>query len=243
MPTFVAPDVAKNTAVSFTLNVTDSGSLWDTDTVTITVQSNPLNDFVTVWGTSAAYQNITIPVGGSTATYTIDWGDGAIEEGVTGDGTHNYTDAGRYTVRISGDFERIYLGGDAADNAENLRSIEQWGPIEWSSMAGAFQNARNMEYNAVDTPNLSGVADTSYMFHLASSFNGNISQWDVSSVTDMSRMFANTPSFDQPLNDWNVSSVTNMSGIFSNAAYSQSLSNWDVSSVTDMSEMFYFTPL
>ena len=44
-----------------------------------------------------------------------------------------------------------------------------------------------MVYRATDVPDLSGVTDMSGMFFDADSFNGDISEWDVSGVTDMSR--------------------------------------------------------
>jgi surface protein len=46
----------------------------------------------------------------------------------------------------------------------------------------------------------------------SSSFNGDISGWDVSSVTNMYAMFSNSQ-FDGDISGWNVSSVTNMSDI------------------------------
>ena len=44
-----------------------------------------------------------------------------------------------------------------------------------------------------------------------SSFNGDISGWDVSSVTIMTYMFRNS-TFNGDLSGWDVSSVTDMSG-------------------------------
>ncbi|MDE0091599.1 MAG: PKD domain-containing protein [Thaumarchaeota archaeon] len=65
------------------------------------------DDFVTVWRATASDKAITIPVGGSTGSYDVDWGDGSTNSSVTGDISHTYDAAGNYTVRISGDFTRI----------------------------------------------------------------------------------------------------------------------------------------
>ena len=49
------------------------------------------------------------------------------------------------------------------------------------------------------------------------SFNQDISGWDVSSVTDMGQMFKGSSNFNQNLSSWDVSSVTNMNEMFYNA--------------------------
>ena len=236
--TFTAPQVDADATVTFTLTVSD-GSADSTDTVLVTVSDVPDDsDFVTTWQTTASGESITIPVGGASGTYSIDWGDGSTSANVTGDQTHTYGDAGTYTVNISGDFTRIVLSGNPA-NAQKLQSVEQWGDIRWDSMMSAFYGASNMIYNATDTPDLSGVTSVSRMFSGAASFNGDISDWDVSSVTDMGRMFSGATSFNQPLGSWNVSSVTDMHDVFSGAtSFNGDISDWDVSSVTKMNGMF-----
>ena len=197
--------------------------------------------FITTWRTDSANQTITIPVGGSTARYSIDWGDNSpAETDITGDSTHTYREADSYTVSISGGLERFYLDGQQP-NAGRLASIEQWGDTKWTTMNGAFDGAANMVYRATDAPNLSGVINMSGMFGGASSFNGDLSSWDVSSVTDMSDMFFEASSFNGDLSSWDVSAVTNMSSMFDNAYdFNGNLSSWDVSAVTDMSNMFFY---
>ena len=54
----------------------------------------------------------------------------------------------------------------------------------------------------------------SELFLDMTTFNEDISQWNVSNVTDMSQMFAGATSFNQNIGGWNVSNVTNMSNMF-----------------------------
>ena len=196
--------------------------------------------FVTTWETTAPNESVTIPVGGSSSIYTINWGDGTVNTNVSGNQTHQYAALGNHTVSISGNFSKIALGGDST-NAAKLRSIDQWGSTGWTSMDGAFGGASNMIYNATDSPDLLHVTNMSSMFEDAISFDGDLSGWNVSSVTDMSSMFLNADSFTGDLSGWDVSSVTDMSRMFMSAdSFTGDLSGWDVSSVTDMSYMFWF---
>ena len=239
------PD-GSHSAGTYTANITATGDFGTdnsrTISVTVTGDADPptpdAGAFVTVWETTSADESITIPVGGAVGSYTVDWGDGTAPATHTSDATHTYAAAGNHTVSISGDFTRIHLDGNST-NAPKLVSIEQWGDIRWTSMERAFYGASSMTYNATDTPDLSGVISMAYMFRGASSFNGDLSSWNVSSVTDMAYMFRGAPSFDQPLGDWDVSSVTDMAYMFRGApSFDQPLNAWDVSSVTNMNNMF-----
>ncbi|WP_263788810.1 BspA family leucine-rich repeat surface protein [Salinibacter grassmerensis] len=205
------------------------------------------NVFVTTWKTTSPDSSVTIPTAQSASDYDfqIKWGDGTTEtySGADPDPSHSYKEAGRYTVEISGTFPRIYLnansGGEDQANARRLQSIEQWGDIQWESMGRAFSGAENMIYNAADTPDLSGVTDMAYMFNGATSFNGDIGDWDVSNVTDMYGMFAGATSFNQDIGNWDVSNVTNMGLMFRGASsFNQPVGSWDVSSATRMFVMF-----
>ncbi len=196
----------------------------------------PDDSFSTTWQTTSADETITIPVNNAMGLYTVYWGDGNVTT-YDGDATHTYDSAGSYTVSISGNFTHIYLAGDS-DNAKKLESINQWGNMRWESMHGAFYGASNMIYNATDEPNLADVTDMSGMFNGASSFDGDISSWDVSDVTDMSGMFNGASSFDGDISSWDVFGVNGMSGMFSDSTFNQDISDWDVSHVTDMDGMF-----
>ena len=102
------------------------------------------NEFITTWQTTSISESITIPTfTGETYNYTVDWGDGNSDTGVTGDIIHTYGTVGIYTVSISGTFPRIYFEFD--DDGPKILSIEQWGEIQWQSMNRAFFNCQNLE--------------------------------------------------------------------------------------------------
>ena len=88
----------------------------------------------------------------------------------------------------------------------------------------------------------SRIANMDYLFNgyqYRSTFNQDISNWDVSNVTRMYGMFSNLYSFNQDIGNWDVSKVTNMSNMFYNADdFNQDIGDWDVSNVTDMQSMF-----
>ena len=201
----------------------------------ITVDADDFSKpFVTTWRTDSANQGVTIPFVGS--DININWGDGNTTTGVSGTASHTYAAAGHHTVSVSG-LTGISLSGHA--DAPKLVSIDQWGDVSWTSMRDAFRGASNMVYRAADTPDLSAVTSMASMFSGASSFNGNISTWNVSQVTRMPSMFQGAVSFNQDISAWNVSSVTSMASMFSGASsFNRTLSTWDVSSVTSMASMF-----
>ena len=81
-----------------------------------------------------------------------------------------------------------------------------------------------------------------HLFEGASSFEGDLSNWDVSSVVNMEAMFQNTP-FNGSVGSSNVSAVSTIILMFSDAInLDQDLSNWDVGSVIDFTDMFNNTP-
>ena len=209
----------------------------------------PEEPFVTTWQTTAASESITILTNGGTGVtdydFEVDWGDGTVETvfGNDPDPSHTYATAGTYTVSITGTFPHFFLndGGNSDPNSDKLQSIDQWGNIQWESMASAFAGARNMTYNATDVPDLTGVTDMSSMFQNASSFNGAIGGWDVSTVTNMEATFYLASSFNQDLSGWDVSNVTTMAQMFDSATgFNQDINEWTVSGVTNMRLMFAF---
>jgi surface protein len=206
------------------------------------------NPFITTWQTDADGSGssvITIPTNPNyTYNYDVDWeNDGVYDDiGVTGDITRDYGTAGTYTVAITGVFPQILIGALSFPETLKIRTVEQWGDIQWVSMNQAFSGAQVLSVNANDSPDLSNVTDMSRMFVSATAFNQNINQWDVSNVTNMEYMFQGANSFNQDISNWDVSNVTNMQYMFQNSAFNQDLNNWNVGNVTNMNRMFQATP-
>lgn len=200
------------------------------------------NDFVTTWktdnaGTSGSTE-ITIPTTGSGYNYDVDWdNDGTFDEfGLTGNVTHDFGTAGTYTIRIAGDFPRIYFnnGGDK----DKIVDVSNWGDIQWSNFNSAFRGCSNLDVSAADAPDLSNVTNLFDSFRDCSSFTTSIDHWNVSTITNFGGMFEDTP-YNQPLNSWVTSSGTSFNYMFWNAAFNQPLDNWDMSSAQSFTQMFY----
>ena len=216
-------------------NPTGADHTYAVDTAEITVRDGPDDsDFVTTWETGEPGESVTIPARG---TYTVDWGDGTVDVGVSGIQTHAYDAAGNHTVRVSKGITGFHLDGHS--DAGKLRSVDQWGDAEWASMRYSFKGASNMVLHAADVPDLSRVTDMKHMFKNAQSFDGDVSAWDVSGVTNMAGTFLGAISFDGDVSAWNVSSVVKMSDMFRRASsFDGDVSAWNVSSVVKMSDMF-----
>ncbi len=168
-------------------------------------------------------------------------------------GKYTYMRGGRKVVEIWSDtLDGLTFGIDhgrfsynfdvTRKNALKLVGVEQFGGVRFINNAGTFAMCKNLsEFTATDTPYIEG--DISSMFELASSFNDDISDWDVSNVTDMRAVFYQAGAYNNggvPL-DWGdkTSKVTTMAGMFRDAtAFNQDISSWNTESVIDMLVMF-----
>ncbi len=198
--------------------------------------------FTSIWdttlpGTSSSNQ-ITIPTNPAyTYSYTIDWGDGMTDTGVTGDITHTYSAAGSQTISISGNFPAIYFNN--AGDRRKIIEITGWGNIQWQSMENAFYGCENLNFDAITAPDLSQVTSLKNTFRKCSSFNGVLNLWDLSTITDISGMFYTASIFNRPLDNWNVINVTDMSDTFNEADdFNEPINGWNTGNVTNMARMF-----
>jgi Mycoplasma protein of unknown function, DUF285 len=95
--------------------------------------------------------------------------------------------------------------------------------------------------------NISSVTRTYGMFDGATAFAGNLANWDMTSVTDMAYMFSGATSFTVTgLSNWRVTNVKYMSGAFQWASsFQENLCSWGadmMGTVVAVDAMFDYTP-
>ena len=156
--------------------------------------------------------------------------------------THVYAAPGEYRVAIWGDMGQFGFGKrdwGKEDDREKLVDIVQWGCVQLTQTGYQFYHCSKLgRLSAHDVPDLSGVTSMEFMFCGASSFQADLSAWNVSGVTFMEDMFSVASSFQADLSAWDVSGVTSMESMFCGASSFQAdLSAWDVSG-TSMDDMF-----
>jgi len=97
------------------------------------------------------------------------------------------------------------------------------------------------DLNDIDT---SEITDMSAVFSdndVNKSFDGDISEWDVSNVTNMREMFLGSKFTGEngDVSNWDVRNVENMFQMFAYSHFNGDISKWDVSNVKNMKYMFH----
>jgi hypothetical protein len=204
------------------------------------------------WGDGSAFENIS----GNNST-------------LVGNMNHTYTSAGTYEVKISGDFSCPKLKDqdelvsikqwgtqpwkqlvEAFRGCNQMNCIALDTPVFLVSelnqrfglknifrrtifMGGPFTG--NPTFSSWD---VSGILVLSEMFY-GSSFNQDVSSWDVSSCINFYSMFRYCPSFNQDINSWDVSAGENFANMLQGASsFNFDLDSWDMSNADDISGMF-----
>jgi surface protein len=201
-------------------------------------------EFTIVMRTTGASETVVLPMTGNN-NLDIDWGDGsAVETGVTSDDpSHVYATADDYTIKVTGDTDRIHFDGSGSEG-KLIQVVAGGTDLNYNGVTAsdAFRDCSNLEsadFSGLDT---SGIVNMLRFFQNCSSLTSvDVTGFDTSSVDDMGAMFANCSSLTSlDLSSLDTSSVTDMGGMFLNCSSLTSLdvTNFDTSSVTGMITMF-----
>ena len=124
----------------------------------------------------------------------------------------------------------------------NLKyTVKNWEELKQLVVHITYKLDTYADLNWINTAYITSMKN---LFANNNTFNGDISEWNVSHVRTMEGMFAHC-SFNGDLSKWNVSRVENMSHMFECCPFTGEngdISNWKVFHVKDMSHMFEICP-
>ena len=160
---------------------------------------------------------------GSDYRCVVDWGDGT-NDNITYynqvETTHTYPSGGTYEIKISGKCDKFSFVN--LNDKLKITDIVQWGNIVWKDFNDSFYGCSSLSgYSAIDSPILEYVTDLTGMFR-ASTFDGNISDWETSKITNMDLMFYQANEFNNGgspgISAWTTSNVVSTSYMFNQAS-------------------------
>ncbi len=189
--------------------------------------------------TTAENTDYSFTVGGAD-DFEVIWEPGVSEVYNTSNISHNFGEAGLWQIKVRGHANYIMFN----ENADMFRDILS--PVS-PSVSGLMMSANMFRSITVSSFTCEdffdeaseGISDMTFMF-AGSSFNQDISNWDLSQATDLRGIFSGSD-FNQPLDAWDVHNVEVFAMMFSHSIYNQDISGWDVSGATDMSDMFSYS--
>ena len=201
----------KNTFTT-TYNVTKNGPITCKVADTLgnereqTFQVENVINFETEW-TVAANTKVTVPVTGSVDVY-IDYGDGAKESVTSENPTHTYSNAGTYTIKISGTCTSFTANTDAQNY---ITKLKKWGCLEATSyqfnnctkLAGTIPSPHTQSFKNVTSvyqlfggcTNLTGEIPTDLFINASNIVNFRELFMNCSNLTGNipANLFANSP--------------------------------------------------
>ncbi len=175
-------------------------------------------------------------IDGTVAKY--EWGDGTATGYTSVNGTpttHTFGSSGSYQVNlyVNQELDSLVIGKNTS--MSGLRTVNFWGDVIAKTIS--FRNCTNL--TSVPSQMCPGQIDLTEMFYGCTSFNQDISAWDVSAIANFTNMFYGATAFNQPLNSWITSSAIDLSGMFYGASsFNQPIGGWDVDQVTNFAHMF-----
>lgn len=143
--------------------------------------------------------------------------DGTTVDIVVTDESVSFTaPAGKHKVKLVESADRsnyVSVGGEALVELHNFPTLSTIGRFDF------YPNSSSSP-NLVKVPTVlpSNLTSITWMFCEATSFNQDISMWDVSKVMYMVSMFEGAEAFNQDLSQWCVSNITSKPNSFAEGA-------------------------
>ncbi|NLB63450.1 MAG: DUF285 domain-containing protein, partial [Fibrobacter sp.] len=142
----------------------------------------------------------------------VDWGDGNIDTVKTpGIIEYDYAQPGQYTVSIAGTVITFGDEDQTTPNIEKLVEVKSFGDVGLFILSRAFNDAINLRKVPDTLP--ASIKRLDYAFTGATSFDQDLSSWDISNVVFMDDMFAgtalSTPNYNRILEQWSALPVQN----------------------------------
>ena len=211
--------------------------------------ATPATDLTIDWSGDSSMVGITSVI---TNVYSVDWSDGYMNS-VNSDivavtPVSATTPFGTNTIEVTlsdpsldAFVEVIYVDGDGKHSAKYTRIIKQLIPARYEddlrSVVGAGVDCSTIRITSSAIKNLDGL------FEGLTTFDQDISSWDVSNVTSMERMFKGCAAFNQDISSWDVSKVSNMNEMFSGCTnFNQDISGWVTTGLYYMYDVIFNTP-
>lgn len=205
------------------------------------------NEFVSIYRTTAANEQITIPTRNiGTFNAQIDWGDGNVST-ITSynqpDLTHSFADPGDHLVRVIGSFPNIYFNN--AGDKNKLIEVIQLGNVGWQTFQGAFFGCANLTRFTSGGYTIPAVSYVNNMLRACAALNYvNMDGFVLANIANMSLMMPGLVSLSQ--NPY-VGELPGSAFQYCNNAFrdwpvqideSVGFHEWDYSSAIQMAGMF-----
>ncbi|CAB9502845.1 (Lipo)protein [Seminavis robusta] len=148
----------------------------------------------------------------------------------------------RFNADISQwDTSKVTSMRDCFSGCSNYNPTEPllWDTSKVTTMARMFRSASTFDGDLTNF-DTSSVTDISFMAHRATMFQGRgLASWDTSRIQFTSDAFSRATNFNEPIQSWNTSSIVSFQNTFRQAvSFNQDLSSWNVASVMTFHNMF-----
>lgn len=136
--------------------------------------------------------------------------------------------------------ESKLLGNIPVTREELIELISSWGRTDtfFINDNQLIKLIKPNECYPLENLDVSQIEDLSSVFR-NTSYNGDLSKWNVSSCENMNFMFAYSYFNNCSLKDWDLSNCKDLNRTFSYSNFNGDLSNWDVSNCKNMEGMFF----